>query len=109
LICVSVRLDGEGCLRGLVAEGHSFLRGEEFSPACAAVSAFLGTAAALFGAENAAASRISLPSEGKMEMDIGEVPAAFLDRWRGITDFLVCGLARVSAEAPEDVKLKIIR
>jgi hypothetical protein len=69
----------------------------------------LGTAAALFGAESAIASRISLPSEGKMEMDIEEVPAALLERCRGITDFLVCGLARVCAQAPEEVKLKVVQ
>jgi uncharacterized protein YsxB (DUF464 family) len=109
LICVSLRLGGEGCLRGLTAEGHSFLRGADFSPACAAVSSLLGTAAALFGAESSLSSRISLPSEGKMEMDIGEVPAVLLERCRGITDFLVCGLARVCAQAPEEIKLEVLQ
>jgi hypothetical protein len=47
--------------------------------------------------------------EGKMEMDIEEVPAALLGRCQGITDFLVCGLARVCAQAPEEVKLKVLQ
>ena len=101
-------LDGEGCLRGLAAQGHSFLRGKEFSPVCAAVSALLWTAAGLFEAEDRLGARVSLPAEGEMKISITVVPAALTERCRGITDFLVCGLARIAAETPDDLDFRIL-
>ena len=109
MISVSVTLDGAGCLRGLTASGHSFLRGKDFSPACAAVSALLRTTAELFEAEPGLAARVSLPAEGKMEVAIAGIPAALAERCRGITDFLVCALARIAAEEPDDLDLKVVQ
>ncbi|MCL1818570.1 MAG: ribosomal-processing cysteine protease Prp [Spirochaetaceae bacterium] len=109
MICVSVTLDGDGCLRGFTAGGHSFLRGKDFSPVCAAVSALLRTAAELFVAEDVLGARVSLPEEGKMEVTIAGIPTALTERCRGITDFLVCALARIAAEEPDDLDLKVVQ
>ena len=109
MICVSVTLDGEGCLRSLRASGHSFLRGKAFSPACAAITALLRTAAELFEAESGLQTRVSLPEEGKMEVSIAGIPAALQGRCQGITDFLVCGLARIAAQAPDDLDFKVLQ
>jgi uncharacterized protein YsxB (DUF464 family) len=108
LIYFAIELDGEKCLRRLTAEGHSFRRGEDFSPACAAVTALVRTAAILFEAERAVTSRISLPGEGWISLDIGKIPPDLAGRYRGITDFLVCGLIEISRDAPEDLEIRII-
>jgi hypothetical protein len=63
----------------------------------------LRTAAGLFEAEGAADARVSLPAEGNMDITVGKIPVSLRERFRGITDFLVCGLVRVSEEAPEDL------
>jgi hypothetical protein len=44
-----------------------------------------------------------------MEMSIAGIPAALSERCRGITDFLVCGLARIAAEAPDDLDFRILQ
>ncbi|MDR1315645.1 MAG: ribosomal-processing cysteine protease Prp [Spirochaetales bacterium] len=106
MIRVSVETDGGGCLRRLQARGHSFAR-DGYSPACAAVSCLLRTAGELFGAEGAADVRISLPAEGNMDITVGEIPLSLGERFRGITDFLVIGLARISEEAPEDLFVQV--
>jgi hypothetical protein len=67
----------------------------------------LRTAAELFGAENAADAWISLPSEGNMDIKIGEIPLSLGERFRGITDFLLVGLVRISEEAPEDLSVQV--
>jgi hypothetical protein len=63
----------------------------------------LRTAAELFEAESAADVRVCLPEEGSMDIVVGDIPVSQRERFRGITDFLVCGLARISEEAPEDL------
>ncbi|MDR3200281.1 MAG: ribosomal-processing cysteine protease Prp [Spirochaetales bacterium] len=117
MIQVSAVLDGEGCLRSLSAQGHSFKKrrllgrfrqGQDFSPACAAVSALLRTAASLFEAEAELEVSVLLPAEGSMELNIGKIPPPLVGRCRGITDFLVCGLAQISEEAPKDLSLRVV-
>ena len=108
MIRVSVRLDGEGCLSRLDADGHALRQGKEFSPVCAAVTVLLRTAASLFEAEAELKSRISLPDEGRISMEIGEIPAALSGRFRGITDFLVFGLLQISRDAPEELEVRFL-
>jgi uncharacterized protein YsxB (DUF464 family) len=106
MIQVSLETDSGGCLRRLQARGHSFLKNRDYSVACAAVSCLLRTAAGLFEAEMD--SRISLPLEGNMDITIGKIPASLRERFRGITDFLVCGLVRISEEAPEELSVQVV-
>jgi uncharacterized protein YsxB (DUF464 family) len=108
LIYLAIELDGERCLRRLTAEGHSFRQGKDFSPVCAAVTALVRTAATLFEAERAVKSRISLPGEGRLSLAVEKIPPALAARYRGITDFLVCGLMEISRDAPEDLEIRII-
>jgi hypothetical protein len=65
------------------------------------------TAATLFEAETAMESRISLPEEGRMSLEIGKIPPALAGRYRGITDFLVCGLMEISRKTPEDLEIQV--
>jgi hypothetical protein len=52
-------------------------------------------------------SLISLPAEGSMDITVGEIPSSQKERFRGITDFLVCGLVWISEEAPEDLLVQV--
>jgi uncharacterized protein YsxB (DUF464 family) len=108
VIQISATVDGEGRLRSLSAEGHSFRKGGDFSPACAAVTALLRTAAGLLEAEPDVETHVSLPAEGSMVLNVGKIPNTLTGRYRGITDFLICGLARISQEAPEDLDMRVI-
>jgi len=65
------------------------------------------TTAELFTAESCLSAQVSLPGEGSMDLDVGVVPESLTGRFRGITDFLVCGLALINAEAPEDLQLRV--
>jgi uncharacterized protein YsxB (DUF464 family) len=109
LIRVRLTLDGKGRLSSLSAQGHSFRQGLDFSPACAAVTALLRTAAGLFEAQGEVEAHISLPEEGNMEIHIGEIPDSLSGRYQGITDFLVCGLVRISTEAPKDLDVQVVQ
>ena len=108
MIRVSVRLDGEGCLSRLDADGHALRQGKEFSPVCAAVTVLFRTAASLFEAETELKSRISLPAAGQILMEIESIPAAHKERYRGITDFLVFGLLQISRDTPEELEVQFI-
>jgi hypothetical protein len=68
----------------------------------------LRTAAGLFEAESGTDARISLPAEGSMDITIGKIPVSLRERFRGITDFLVYGLVRISQEAPEDLSIQVL-
>jgi hypothetical protein len=68
----------------------------------------LRTAAELFAAEAGVVSDVSLPAEGNMDITVGEIPVSLRDRFRGITDFLVCGFMRISEEAPEDFSVQVL-
>ncbi len=108
MIRVSIRVDGTGCLRRLEAEGHSLTGGRDFSPSCAAASALLRTAAEIISAEDGVETRVSLPDEGRMLLETGAVPAERVDRFRGITDFLACGLLRLEREDPGSLRVAIV-
>jgi uncharacterized protein YsxB (DUF464 family) len=92
---------------GLHAAGHALRNNQEFSPACAAVTVLLRTAAELFDAENGIETDIRLPEEGLLDINIGEVPQDKRDRCKGFTDFLLYGLLRIAKEAPSDLVLEV--
>ena len=107
MIRVSIQLDEDGCLRRLNAEGHSFRKGRDYSPACAAVSALIRTAAELCEAAGRVPARISLPEEGRISIEIDGTPPKDRGRNQGIADFLVCGLLRIEKEAPGELELTV--
>jgi uncharacterized protein YsxB (DUF464 family) len=107
LIRVSLVLGPEGCLQQLHAAGHAARAGNDFSPACAAVTVLLRTSAELFDAEDGLETDILLPEEGILDINIGKVPGNKRDRCKGITDFLLFGLLRIARENPTDLLLEI--
>lgn len=109
MIRLSLELDDKGCLSVLEAEGHSLKRGGDFSAECAAVTCLVRTAAAVCEAEPALGARVSLPGEGRFSLRIAGVPASLRERFRGITDFLVSGLERISQDAPEELAIQELR
>ena len=108
MIRVSLSLRPDGCLKSLNAAGHALRYKKEFSPACAAVTILLRTAAEMYEAEAGIETDIRLPEEGFLDINIGTVPREKRDRCKGFSDFLLCGLLRLAKEAPGDLELKII-
>jgi len=74
---------------------------------CGAASFMLRTAGDLFISEKGLGARVNLPEEGLMVVKIDDVPEGLRERMKGMTDFLVYGLIRLSREHPGELDIKL--
>jgi uncharacterized protein YsxB (DUF464 family) len=113
VITVQLRLDGRGCLKSLVAAGHSLagsrgmLASDGTSLPCAAVSVLARTAARIVAMEGRIASEGSAEEPGKLQLAVGRYPDELAEWLRGVTDTLARGLSDVAAEYPGEIVIDI--
>jgi uncharacterized protein YsxB (DUF464 family) len=113
VITVQLRLDGRGCLKNLVAAGHSLALSESTLASdgtnlpCAAVSVLVRTAARVVGTEGRIDAEGKAGERGRLDLIIEKYPDELAGWLRGVTDTLVRGLSDVSAEYPGEVAIDI--
>jgi uncharacterized protein YsxB (DUF464 family) len=108
VILVEIRLDHGGALQGFSVSGHagSGPRGEDL--VCAAVSVLFRTAARVLQLQPDVRVRGSASENGRMELQIEELPAA-RRRWlSGLSDFLIRGTRDLQEENPKAIALRVI-
>jgi len=107
VIRVTIRFDHHGCLGGFSVSGHSGTakRGED--PVCAAVTVLFRTAARALRLQPDFGVRGHASESGKMEVQIGAVPARRREWLAGFTDFLLRGIEDLREEYPQAIHLVI--
>ncbi len=107
MIQARVVLDSEGVLKAFQAEGHAGLGPAGADPLCAAFSVLARTAweCAESISDGHASGRAEAP--GRLEFEIGPVNPAAAQRLRGMTEFLLTGLAGLERDFPGRISVDI--
>jgi uncharacterized protein YsxB (DUF464 family) len=108
VIRIDIHLDQRGALQGFMVSGHagSASRGQDI--VCAAVTVLFRTAARLLELQPDIRVRGGASENGRMELQIEELPAR--RRWwlAGLSDFLLRGSRDLQEENPEAIALRVI-
>jgi uncharacterized protein YsxB (DUF464 family) len=101
-------LDHGGALRGFSVSGHagSGPRGEDL--VCAAVTVLFRTAARLLRLQGDIRIRGGASENGRMELQIEELPAPRRQWLIGLSDFLIRGARDLQEENPKAIALRVI-
>jgi uncharacterized protein YsxB (DUF464 family) len=109
MMSVAVRLSPAGSVEELHASGHAGEGGRGVNVVCAAATALLRTAAEVFASRRGIRCTVAAPVEGELEFAVEQVPAESLEWALGVTDFLLQGLGRIEADAPDAVTVRILK
>ena len=104
---VTIRLDHHGCLEGFSVSGHSGTGKTGEDLVCAAVTVLFRTAARALQLQPDFGVHGDASESGKMEVQIGTVPARRREWLAGLTDFLIQGIEDLREENPKAIHLLI--
>lgn len=102
-----MRLDKLGCLKEFQASGHARAARAGEDIVCAAVTVLLRTCARLVSSTAGDTALVAAPKPGQMTLILGSWPAEKVEWLRGITDFLLAGVAGLRNEYPDRLTVKI--
>lgn len=106
MIEIRVRLDEHGCLREFRACGHARLSRAGEDILCAAVTVLLRTCARLLGSR-LGQTAADAPEPGEMTLVLEASPPERIEWLRGITDFLLAGVAGLQKDYPDRLTVNI--
>ncbi len=101
MIEVTIRLDDSGVLSGIRATGHSGAAARGHDVVCASASVLLRTLGRVVEARRGIDVKGSADSRGEFFLEIGSVEDTEYCWLRGVTAFVVAGLADLETEYPE--------
>ena len=101
MICVVIRTDRNGLLRSVYVTGHArhAKRGRDI--VCAAVSAISRSAARILELDGRIEVVGDAQEPGRLSFEVPTYESGAEEYIRGVTDFLVLGLADISREYPQ--------
>ncbi len=109
MIRLSIVLDRRGCLSSFTADGHAGGAAAGQDIVCAAATALLRTAARSVLAVPGIGAEADAPAPGAMRLTVLRCEGRQRPWLRGVTDFLLTGLADLQAEYPQRVEMIVHR
>ena len=109
MIEIRVRLDKPGCLRAFRASGHARAAGAGEDIVCAAVTVLLRTCARLLSDREGQAAAVKAPEPGELSLVLEPPPQERIEWLRGVTEFLLAGIADLQSEYPDRLTVNIIK
>jgi uncharacterized protein YsxB (DUF464 family) len=108
VIEIRVRLDKLECLQAFRASGHARAAGAGEDIVCAAVTVLLRTCARLLSDREKRSVVVKAPEPGELSLVL-EPPPERIEWLRGVTDFLLAGIAGLQSEYPDRLTVHIIK
>ena len=100
-------MDKNGCIGSLASNGHAGGRPEGRNIACAAVTALVRTAAQLLCETPELGVKGAASRAGELGFSLQSVPLRQRGYVRGISNFLLRGIADIANEYPQQVNLQL--
>ncbi len=106
MVRVFFTLDPEGCLTRVKVSGHAGYGSRGQDIVCAAVTALVRTALHLLSGQKALGTVVHAGKEGIMEGTVTAYPAHLRAWLKGVTEFLVTGIADLKSEYPDYIEIE---
>ena len=105
---VSVRVSywPDGVIKSVWASGHAGAVPAGSNVACAAVTVLVRTAYETFAGYEGVDVKGRALQPGQLGFELGRYPPAFVDKLKGVGDFLLVGLSSVEREYPGLIEMK---
>lgn len=108
MIEIRVRLDKLGCLQAFRASGHARAARAGEDIVCAAATVLLRTCAHLLSDGEGQTAAVKAPEPGELSLVLEPPPAERIEWLRGVTEFLLAGIAGLQSEYPDKLTMNII-
>ena len=106
MIRINIELDDQGCLKNVHLSGHADGNAKGNNIICAAVTALSRTFGQIIESRTGIRSTGNAVSEGQLDDYVENVDAAQREWFRGVSDFFLHGIGRLSSEYPDTIMIE---